>query len=208
MLINPTFYDVSQNSDEWYELRCGKFTASMFADLMAGKTTKTYTDVINKVAFERVTGKMQSQFNSKWMDYGHETEPEASENYELETFNSLENGGIWLINEYVGASPDAKIVGKNAGTEFKCPAVSTYFEYILGLEKKGVVELPKNYFLQVQGQLLCTGWEYIDYMPYYSSNVKQLLTRVYRCEETIQKIVTELEIAIEEVEKTIIKIKR
>jgi hypothetical protein len=208
MLINPIFYNVSQNSDEWQSLRCGKLTASMFSDLFMDKKTKGYQDIITKVAFEKVTGKQQKNFSGKWLDYGHETEPEAAENYEIETFNSLENGGIWVINEYVAASPDAKIVGQNAGTEFKCPAISTYREYLDSKEKKGIVELPKSYLYQVHGQMLCTGWDYVDYMPYYDHSLKQLLTRVYRDESILKEIVYKIEDAIIDIDNLIIKIKR
>lgn len=208
MLINPTYIDLDQNSDEWDSLRCGRLTASMFSDLFMDKKTKGYQDVITKVAFERVTGKQQSNFSNKWMEYGHETEPEARENYEMETFNSIDNGGFWFINEYVGASPDGKIKGLNAGVEFKCPSVATYREYLENKEKESVVILPKSYFYQVHGQMLCTGWDFIDYMPYYSPEVKQLITRVHRDEKVISEIVLKIEDAIVDIETLMNKIMR
>jgi hypothetical protein len=203
MLFNPKFFDVVQNSDEWYDLRICKITASMSSDLFMDKKTKGYKDCITKIVMEKITGKTQKQFANKWMDYGHETEPEANENYEIETFSTLENGGIWIANEWVAASPDAKIFGLNAGTEFKCPSISTYRDYLDSFDIKGKVEVPKDYYIQIQHQLLCTGWDYIDYMPYYSSKLKQLLTRVeidlkLRSEliERIEEAVNEIEILI------------
>jgi predicted phage-related endonuclease len=208
MEIKPTFYDIDQNSEDWDALRCGKLTASMFSYLFADKKTKTYQDCITKVAFEKVTGKQQKQFSSKWMDYGHETEPEAAENYCIETFSQLQNGGIWTINNYVAASPDGKIVAENGGVEFKCPSIATYRDYLESNIKKGQVEIPKSYFWQIHGQLLCTGWHFIDYMPYYSSNVKQLLTRVYRDENVLKELTNKIEEAIIDIDNLIVTIKR
>lgn len=208
MEINPTFCEIDQNSEDWDLLRCGKLTASMFGDLFAKKDSKTYQDVITKVAFERVTGKQQSNFSNKWMEYGHLTEPEAEDNYCMETFNTVANAGFWFINDYVGASPDRMIVGENGGCEFKCPSVATYREYLQSKQKKGFVSLPTSYFYQVHGQMLCTGWDFIDYMPYYSPHVKQLLTRVYRDEKIISEIKVKIEEAIIDIENLIIEIKR
>ena len=107
------FYDIDQNSEDWDVLRRGKFTASTFADLFMDKKTATYQKAIIKVAYEIVTGESEESYSNKWMQRGHEKEPFARENYEMLTFNELENGGFWEYNEFVGASPDAKIVGKN-----------------------------------------------------------------------------------------------
>jgi len=208
MLINPTFYDIDQNSEDWDILRSGKFTASMFSDICSKPESKGYQNAITKVTFEILTGKTQKMFTNQWMDYGHETEPEADENYCIETFNQTENGGFWALNEFVGASPDRKIVGENAGTEYKCISFSTYREYLESIEKKGIITIPKDYMYQMQGQMLCTGWDYIDFMPYLSPNLKQLLTRVYRDENIIKEIVERLGIAINEVEILINKYKR
>jgi hypothetical protein len=208
MDILPTFYDIEQNSDEWYDLRLGMFSASPASVLFMEKKTKGYQNLITKIAFERVTGKTQKQFSNDWMEYGHITEPEASENYQIETFNELENGGLWIANEWMCASPDAKIIGQNAGCEFKCPSVSTYREYIEQYNKKTKVELPKDYFYQVHFQMLCTGWEYIDYMPYYSNSLKQLLTRVYRDEKTLDLIKEKINEAINDVNELIQIIQR
>jgi len=195
-------YDIDQNSDEWLALRLGKFTASTFGDLFMDKKTAGYRKAIIKVAFERVTGESEEMYNNKWMQRGHEKEPFARENYELLTFNSLENAGFYEYSDFVGASPDAKIIGKNAGCEFKCPSFQVYYEY---LETK---RIPKDYYWQIHGQLLCTGWDYIDYMPFSSPALKQILIPVER-DEAIQKQLKEkLEECIEEVKILIEKIKQ
>lgn len=196
------YWDVEQNSEEWKNLRLGRFTASTFADLFLAKTTKGYQNAIIKVAYERVTGESQESYSNKWMARGHEMEPFARENYELFTFNSLENGGFHEYSDFVGASPDAKIVGVNAGIEIKCPSFRIYNEY---LETQ---KLPKDHFWQVHGQMLCTGWDYIDYMPYLSPKLKQILIRVDRNEAVLSQLKTQLEISINEVKILIERIQQ
>ena len=202
------FHDIQQNTDEWMKMKLGKFSASMTNDLFSGKSTKDYNDAITNVAFERITGKRQKQFSNKWMDYGHETEPEALENYEIETFNRVSNGGIYILNEWVCASPDGGIEGQNGGVEFKCPAVSTYRDYLEQMEKFDKVIIPKNYELQMQFQMYVSGFEFVDYMPYYDSSVKQILARVNRDEGTQIAITLKLNEAIRDVQDLMIKIKR
>jgi len=196
------FYDLTQNSEEWDAIRLGKFTASTFADLFMAKTTATYQKAIIKVAYERVTGESEEQYSNKWMQRGHEKEPFARENYELLTFNSLENGGFYEYSDFIGASPDAKITGQNGGCEFKCPSFQIYNEYL----ESG--KLPKSYFWQVHGQILCTGWDFIHYMPYSSPKLKQILITVERDDKILEQLKTQLNASIEEVKILIERIKQ
>ena len=188
-------YDIEQNSEEWDVLRRGKFTASTFSDLFMGKQTAGYRKAIIKVAFERVTEESEEQYSNKWMQRGHEKEPFAVENYELLTFNTCEPAGFYEYDDFTGASPDRKIVGQNGGCEFKCPSFQVYNEYL----ETG--KIPKDYYWQIIGQLLCTGWDFIDYMPYSSPKLKQILVRINRSEHesAIEQLKQQLLISIEEV---------
>jgi len=195
-------YVIDQNSEEWLALRVGKFTASTFADLFMDRKTAGYQKAIIKVAYERVTGESEEQYNNKWMQRGHEKEPFARENYELQTFNSVEDAGFFEYDDFTGASPDAKIIGQNGGCEFKCPSFQVYNEYL----ETG--RIPKSYFWQIHGQLLCSGWDFIDYMPYSSPKLKQILIRVERDEATLELLKTKLNECIEEVKILIERIKQ
>jgi predicted phage-related endonuclease len=196
------YYNIDQNSEEWDSLRLGKFTASTFSDLFMDKKTVGYQKAIIKVAYERVTGESEESYNNKWMQRGHEKEPFARENYELLTFNQLENGGFYEYSEFIGASPDAKIIGQNGGCEFKCPSFQVYNEY---LETK---KIPKSYYWQIHGQLLCTGWDFIDYMPYSSPKLKQILIRVERDDKVLELLKSKLNECIEEVKILVERIKQ
>ena len=195
-------YVIDQNSEEWLALRVGKFTASTFADLFMDRKTAGYQKAIIKVAYERVTGESEEQYNNKWMQRGHEKEPFARENYELQTFNSVEDAGFFEYDDFTGASPDAKIIGQNGGCEFKCPSFQVYNEYL----ETG--RIPKSYFWQIHGQLLCSGWDFIDYMPYSSPKLKQILIRVERDEATLELLKTKLNECIEEVKILIERIQQ
>jgi hypothetical protein len=197
-------HEIDQNSEEWDALRLGKFTASTFADLFMKKETAGYKKAIIKVAFERVTGECEESYSNKWMQRGHEKEPFAVENYELLTFNTCEPAGFYEYDEFTGASPDRKIVGLNGGCEFKCPSFQVYNEYL----ETG--KIPKDYYWQIVGQLLCTGWDFIDYMPYSSPKLKQILIRVERSEHegSIGQLQTKLIECIEEVKILIERIKQ
>lgn len=194
-------YDIDQNSEEWDAVRIGKFTASTFSDLFMDKKTVGYQKAIIKVAYERVTGESEERYSNGWMSRGHEKEALAAANYEIQTFNSLENAGFYEFNEYVGASPDRKIVGENGGCEFKCPSFPVYNEY---LETQ---KIPKTYYWQIHGQLLCTGWDFIDYMPFSHPNLKQILIRVERDGLILEQLTERLNECIKEVECLINKIK-
>lgn len=195
------FYDIDQNSEQWDEVRRGKFTASSFSDLFMDKKTAGYQKAIIKVAYERVTGESEEFYSNKWMQRGHEKEPIAVENYEMLTFNTTENGGFYEYSDFIGASPDRKIVGQNGGIEIKCPSFQVYHEY---LETK---KIPKAYFWQIHGQMLCTGWDFIDYMPFSSPYLKQILVRVERDQAILNQLVERLEMCVEEVKKMIETIK-
>jgi hypothetical protein len=187
-------HDIPQNSEDWSALRAGKFTASSFSDLFAKKDTKTYQKAIIKVAYEIVTGESEESFSNKWMQRGHEREQEAAEQYEILTFSTTEDAGFYEFNKYVGASPDRKIVGLNGGIEIKNPSHQVYNDYLK------TSKLPTDYFWQVHGQLLCTGWDFIDYMPYSSPKLKQILTRVERDEIVLEQLLAKLDECIKEVE--------
>lgn len=201
------FFDIEQNTPEWDQLRLGKFSASMIASLFMDKKTKGYRDQITRVAFECLCGRSQERYFNGWMRHGHEFEPEAAEAYVYTAFEQrgeiveLSNGGIWVLDEYTCASPDRAIVGLNGGVEIKCPSFQVYRDYF----ETG--EIPKDYMLQMQMQMLVTGWDFVDYMPYVSRSVRQILCRVDRSEEIISDIKQRLDDAINEAQELIETIK-
>lgn len=187
------FYDIEQNSDEWFEMRCGKFTASTFKKLLMKETTVGFQDAIAAVTNERVTGETEDDngFSGGWMQRGSDLEPEARERYEALNFVHVSNGGFWC-NDWIGASPDG-MVGDNGGLEIKCPKHSTHLKWLTA----GV--LPPEHFYQVHGQLLVTDREWFDFYSYHP-DYPDFILRVNRSPQVDKKLISALEYGIQKVE--------
>lgn len=193
------FHNVPQNSDEWYALRLGRYTASNFTKLFMGKKTAGYRDTVYAVAAERLTGKVPSdRYYGGYMERGHALEPFAREAYEIDTFNEITNGGFWTLGDHIGASPDG-LIGKDGIYEGKAPKYTTAIDYIL----KG--ELPSEYFWQVHGQMYVTDRSWCVFDPYHPDLPHKRLT-VYRDEATEAALIKELSLAIEQAEEIFSKL--
>lgn len=113
-MVKPKFFDVEQNTDEWYELRSKKVTSSALTNIMAnfgkafGEPAKAYA---RNIAFERVFGKPAPSGPTTYqMREGHEKEPRACAEYSAQYFLDVENGGFFDCGDF-GCSPDGLIVG-------------------------------------------------------------------------------------------------
>lgn len=197
--MKPIFHDIIQNSDAWFELRKGRFTASTFKDLFLGKTTKGYEKSIYRPVYERLTDESPESFSSEYMERGHELEPLAKDYYEMETFDTVENGGFFTLGEWVGASPDG-LIGSGGLIEIKCPAYNTMINYML---KK---ELPAIYKWQVYGQLYVTGRSWCDFMTFHPK-LKPVIIRIERDETIIKELEMKLNESIEIAESILLKLK-
>ena len=191
-------HNLEQNTPEWDIARSGKFTASMFGDLFAAKSTDKYENAIYRVAFERVTGERVPTYSNALMERGHELEPMARESYEMQTFNLVEEVGFCELNEWVGCSPDG-LVGTDGLIEIKCPAYNTFMRYV----DSG--KLPTQYKYQVHGQMYVTGRKWVDFVAYHPP-FKPFILRVERDEEVCKKIESALNEAIEKAKKIIEKL--
>ncbi len=192
-------HDIIQNTPEWLAVRAGKFTASMFADLFAKESTKTYQNAINKVVYERLTGESPESFSNEWTERGHELEPVAIEAYELLTFNKVTRVGFIEYNEWIGCSPDG-LIGEKGMFQAKCPKFSTLIDYYI------TDKIPADYYTQMQGELFVSGREFNEFYVFHPK-LKPILKRVNRDEKHILEIRAKLETAIELVNERITIIK-
>ena len=122
------FYDIEQNSEEWFQLKAGKVSGSKIKDVMAGckdiNTCRTASwgegakKYAIKIALERITGEyIGDGYSNGHMDRGHEDEPIARELYEELNFCTVTNGGFF-DNGTSGCSPDG-LVGEKGRIEIK-----------------------------------------------------------------------------------------
>jgi putative phage-type endonuclease len=156
--------DCEQQSEEWFQTRLGKVTASHFKDVMNKKSGReTY---MMRLLAERVTGIREESYSNRYMEDGIELEPEAREHYEWIADTEVGQVGFVEKTEHVGCSPDG-LIGADGMLEIKCPKVTTHLGYIV----RGV--LPATYKAQVQGQLWVCERQWCDFISYAPEYEKQ-----------------------------------
>jgi len=186
--------DIVQNSDEWFELKLGKFSASTSADLLMSKTTKGYAGLIDRIIEERMTGlpsESKTFKGNRFTEMGHEREPLAAEDYELRNFAELEVIGVIELDDWVLCSPD-RLIGDNGLYQAKCPIFNTQREYLR------TQKVPGNYYKQMQFELFVSGRDYNIFNSYHPY-LPAVDIRVERDEVMIAEIARRLDEAKEEV---------
>lgn len=125
-------FDIEQNTEEWDQVRVGKFTASKAADLLMNPTTQGYKNLIDKIFEERFTG-MKSESDTfrgnGFTERGHELEPVAIADYELNSFNDVLPVGFVESCNWVGCSPDG-LIDDDKLIQIKCPVFLTQYKYL------------------------------------------------------------------------------
>ena len=191
-------HEVEQRTDEWLNLKLGKFSGSNFGKLFMAKSTKGYNDLLYQIAYERLTWKPVEHHVTRDMEIGIEREPEARERYELLTFNKVREVGFVEHDDYCGISPDG-LIGKDGGFEAKCPKFNTLIK--LHITK----EIDKNHYWQCQGSLWVTGRKWWDYFVYHP-DLHPYIQRIERNEEDILRLQAKVKAAIIEVKKIMKKL--
>ena len=157
--------ECAQGSLEWFRARAGIPTASEFDKILTPKTLRPSAQAeqyLHRLLAEWMTGQVfETETRVYAMDRGIELEAEALEFYELTTQEVTSPAGFCLSDEGTyGASPD-RFAGADGLLEIKCPLASTHVGYLL----RG--EVPSEYLIQLQGQLLVTGRRWVDVLVYY-----------------------------------------
>lgn len=152
-----------QRSDEWFEKRLGRFTASEIFKLMGvkglGETGKTYA--IEK-AIESIIGKNSEEIQSKDLTRGVELEPLAFAKFSDIKFLDFLDVSVSEFIEYgdhSGASPDG-FVSDNSNLEIKCPKGIKFFKIVADNK------IDDAYLWQMQHQMLCSKTEKTYFFNY------------------------------------------
>lgn len=195
---------MQQRTEEWFAARLGKVTASRISDLMAvTKTghTASRKNYMAELICERLTGRREEKYSNAAMQRGTELEPKARAMYEIETGELVEETGLIDHPAIVmsGASPDG-LIGNDGLLEIKCPNTATHLEFLqTGTPKR-------EYLLQMQWQMACTGRAWCDFVSYDDRLPEHL---AYRCTRIPRdgKLIAEMEDAVRlfllELDKTI-----
>lgn len=155
---------MDQRTDEWFQARLGKVTASRVADVMA-KTKTGYSasrdNYMAQLIVERMTGKPAESFSNSAMEWGTAQEPFARAAYEVAQSVMVEEVGFVQHPsiEQAGASPDG-LVGDDGLVEIKCPNTATHIETLLSQA------VPAKYLPQIQWQLACTNRQWCDFVSF------------------------------------------
>lgn len=182
-------YDIKQNTDEWFEIKLGKFSASVAADLLMDKKTAGYKKLIDKIVEERMTGKATESNTFKgnqFTERGHELEPVAREDYEMRTFKDVVIVGVVELDEWTICSPDG-LIDEDGLWQAKCPIFNTQKGYLK------TQKVPTNYYKQMQFELYVSGREYNIFNSYhpYLPAVDIVVKRDDEMIETIKRRLTE-----------------
>jgi hypothetical protein len=184
-IIDPqaAFQHITQGSEEWDKIRCGRFTASeMHLILDSGKREMTAEELkarpksgkgssakyiadhskfteagltyINRKVAETLTGRIQESSYAFPLVYGKDLEAEAAAYFEERTGLETFEVGFQLFGDHAGGSPD-RFVGETEGLEIKCPYTSEkQIEYLMLTDVYDLKALFPQIYWQVMGNLL------------------------------------------------------
>jgi putative phage-type endonuclease len=197
---------MEQRSEEWFQARLGKVTASRVVDVLAkiksGESASRRNYKIQLVS-ERLTGEKQETYINQAMQDGIDREQFAREKY-VQQFGEVEEVGfIQHPTLEAGASPDG-LVGTDGIIEIKCPMGSTHTETLM------TQEVPSKYVPQIQFQLLVTGrkWcDFVSYNPMFPENLQVFVRRVFANKEYQKELEDEVKQFLNEVDDVINKLK-
>jgi putative phage-type endonuclease len=197
---------MEQRSEEWFQARLGKVTASRVADVLAkiksGESASRRNYKIQLVS-ERLTGEKQETYINQAMQDGIDREFYAREKY-VQQFGEVEEVGfVKHPTLEAGASPDG-MVGDDGIIEIKCPMGTTHTETLM------TQEVPSKYIPQIQFQLRCTGrkWcDFVSYNPMFPQHLQVFVKRVEADEVYQMELDKEIEAFLLEVQTIIDKLK-
>ena len=188
------YKDIVQNTDEWLNLRLGKFTASNASVLLSTRGDKGYKKLIREKVYERYTGELSDAWKGNiYTERGHEFEPEARLDYEFLTGNKLITVGFVELDEWCGCSPDA-FEEPNGLVQIKCLDFDAHLE-VLEADK-----ISTKHYNQMQFELMVTGREYNIYYGYHPK-----LPSFIKTVERDEKSISELKEKIEESKKLVLE---
>jgi putative phage-type endonuclease len=200
---------MEQRTQEWFDARLSKVTASRVADVIAKTKTGVSTsrqNYLTQIVTERLTGKKaDSGYINQAMQDGIDREEAARSLYELKYGIVKEVGFIdHPTIAMSGASPDGIIADGDGVLEIKCPIETTHTNTLM------TDKVPSKYIPQIQWQMAVTGARFahfVSYNPNFPDNMVLFVKQVDRDDEYIKMLVDEIITFLKEVDNTIIKLK-
>ena len=142
--------ELQQGSDDWFNARVGRITASNVGAILGLSPFRTRDQVMRSMVREW-HGALSEFVGNVATEYGNMNEHLARTDYQLKTGNIVETVGFYPFYEWAGASPDG-LIDKSPEfskiVEFKCP-----YSLRNGGTFKSIHEQP-HYYAQIQFQML------------------------------------------------------
>lgn len=179
-------FQVAHRSVDWFNSRAGVATSSNFDKLITptGKPSAQADSYANLLVAELILGRsLQREFSTWALEWGETYEAEAVALYQFETGLDVRDGGFFTNDAMTyGASPDARCFEGDVMVglaEIKCPEnPANHIEFLI------MDAMNPKYTPQVQGQLLVSGAEWVDWFSFYPE-MPPARIRTYRDEKYI-----------------------
>lgn len=154
---------MEQRTDEWFEARKKRITASAVGGILGLSPHMTRDDVMRNMAREALGAEREFQGNvaTRW---GALNEDGALIDFRFKTGLDVEQIGFCFYEDWAGCSPDG-LVGQDAGLEIKCPYGLRASD--AEVQFKTLAEQP-HYEAQVQFSMFVTGrstWHFFQWSP-------------------------------------------
>jgi putative phage-type endonuclease len=198
---------MEQRTEEWFQERLGKVTASCIADVLA-KTKTGYSasrkNYAAQLITERLTGVKTDTYTNAAMQWGTEHEDEARALYQFDKDVQVQQIGFVHHSTIpmTGASPDG-LVGENGLIEIKCPNTATHIDFL------DTEVINGKYLLQMQWQMACTGRQWCDFVSYDPRMPQHLMMKIVRLERNdseIRRIEAEVIDFLREIDEKIMRL--
>jgi putative phage-type endonuclease len=161
-------HNLEQGTDEWFSLRAGLPTSSMFSQLVTstGAISKSIDKYAVELAGNLFSGRDLNEFQGNhYTQRGTELEPEARAFYEMSRDCEVQEVGFITDDDQTwGCSPDG-LVGDDGMLEIKCMIPSNHIPAVVDWRTKQKV--PVKYIQQIQGQMLIADREWCDLLLYH-----------------------------------------
>lgn len=182
---NTASKHIQQGTNEWDEVRLGRFTSSEIYKVMecgkrlmtkeelaarpkSGKGSKTTfvpdpsqmsatgIKYIRQKVWETLSGVPLPGPYAYPLVYGKQTEPEAVEYFEEWKGVKTEMVGFQTYSDHAGGSPD-RLIGDTEGLEIKCPSSDEQIDYLMMSDYHDLKNNYPQYYWQCASLMLFTG---------------------------------------------------
>ena len=194
------YYNIDQKTDDWFEIRKGKFTASnaqAIANADKGLDSLCIELLADKLALK------SDRYTNPDIERGNELEDEARQAFSEFSKLPITQTGFVTNSKYknAGCSPDG-IIENHSLIEIKCPNNLNYFKLLLEPTVK------PEYMWQIQMQLLITEYEHCYYVCYNPNFERKLIVIDVLPDKDMQdKLIEGIKIGNEKLKELSLKIK-